>query len=87
MNSAFPSVFEIIDNVYESGIKPLIVEKEKYAYIKDPVFDIKRNRVVAEVLKAIINSNLEVDEKIVAKLCRYLEKTQNNYVNFLTMYC
>jgi len=69
--------YEIIDKMYTFGVKPLIVEKQDYAYIKDPVFDIKRNRVVAEVLKSIIRSDLEPDEKIIQKLCMFLCTNQN----------
>jgi hypothetical protein len=68
---------EIINNVYTKAVKPLIVEKENYAYIKDPVFGIERNRVVAEVLKTIVRLNLEQDEKIILKFCYFLEKNQN----------
>jgi len=69
--------YDIVNNIYSAGIKPLIAEKENYAYIRDPVFGIKRNRVVGEVLKAIVRFDLEKDEKLTKKLCRYLEKTQN----------
>ena len=69
--------YELMERIYNQGVKPLIVEKEKYSYIKDPVFEIKRNRVIAETLKAIVRLELEKDEKIIAKLYSYLEKTQN----------
>ncbi len=77
MKGAESLAYELLDGIYNTGVKPLIVEKEKYAYIKDPVFGIKRNRVVAETLKAIVRLDLEKDEKIIEKLCRYLVKTQN----------
>jgi hypothetical protein len=75
-NSQTIMAYEIINSVYKKGVKPLIVEGENYAYIRDPVFEIKRNRVIAETLKAIIRLNLEKDE-IILKLCNYLEKNQN----------
>lgn len=77
MNNNQTLVYKLIDRIYTNGIKPLMVEKDKYAYVKDPVFKIKRNRVVGEVLKAIVRSEFEKDEKLVVKLYRYLEKTQN----------
>ena len=68
-------VYEIINSIYK-GIEPLIVETKKYAYISDPVLDVKRNRVVAETLKAIIR--LDLDSKdLMQKLANYLMKTQN----------
>jgi len=63
MNKSVSSAFQIAHNVYQSGIKPLIVEKEGYAYVKDPVFDVKRNRVVAEIVKSIVRSDLGVDDR------------------------
>ena len=77
MKDYHDSIYEIVKNVYDGGVKPLIIEKESYAYIKDPVFDIKRNRVVAEILKAIVRLDLEKNEKKIEKLCNYLKKNQN----------
>ncbi len=77
MNDDQTFAYELVNKVYNQGVKPLIVEKEKYAYIKDPVFGIKRNRVISEILKSIIRSDLEKDEKLVIKLIHYLEKNQN----------
>jgi hypothetical protein len=70
-------VNEIITDIYNNGIRPLIEEKETYAYIKDPILHINRNRVVAEVLKALINSGIEKDEKIIEKFSNFLIKNQN----------
>lgn len=77
MNDIKDNAYEILNQLYYSGIKPLIVEKENYAYIRDPIFGIKRNRVIAEVVKAIIRSELEPDENIIGKFCNYLKKNQN----------
>jgi hypothetical protein len=77
MNDLKEIVYDLLNQIYCNGIKPLIVEKENYAYIRDPVFDIKRNRVVAEVLKAILRIKLESDEDIINKLCNFLKKNQN----------
>jgi hypothetical protein len=63
--------------IYQQGIKPCIVEKERYAYIDDPVFHIKRNRVVAEVVQSLCTSDIEANKTIITKLCNYLLKTQN----------
>jgi len=80
MDKIQTDAYEIINSIYTYGVKPLIVEKEDYAYIRDPVFDVKRNRIIAETLKTIIRleSNLEKDEKIILKLYGHLEKNQNN---------
>jgi len=77
MNDIKDIAYEISKRLYHGGIKPLITEKENYAYIKDPIFDIKRNRVVAEVLKAILRLKLESDKNIIKKFCNYLLKNQN----------
>lgn len=76
MNEVQTDAYQLIHRLYHNGVKPLIVENEKTAYIKDPGFDIKRNRVIAETIKAIIRLDLEKNE-VVAKLFRYLETTQN----------
>ncbi len=69
--------YELLQCIYYKEIKPLLVERENYAYLSDPVFNIKRNRVVGEVLKAIVRSEFREDKKLAVKLYRYLEKTQN----------
>jgi len=68
---------EILTRLYYKGIKPLIVEEENYAYIRDPILGIKRNRVIAEVVKAMIRLKLESDENIIDKFCNFLKKNQN----------
>jgi len=78
MNGIKDSAYEISKRLYNDGIKPLIIEKENYACIEDPIFGIKRNRVIAEVLKAMVRLKLEPDENIAKKFCNYLEKNQNN---------
>ena len=70
--------YEIIARIYTNGVKPLIVEEENYAYISDPIFNIKRNRVIAEILKTIMRVNVEKSEKIIIKLINYLVKNQNH---------
>lgn len=77
MNGIKDDAYEISKRLYYDGIKPLIIEKENYAYIKDPIFGIKRNRVIAEVVKAMIRLKLESDENIIEKFCNYLKKNQN----------
>ena len=79
MNKIQIYAYEIIRDIYTNGVKPLIMEKENYAFIRDPVFEVKRNRVIAETLKVLIRSksNLEKDEKIKIKLCNYLVMNQN----------
>lgn len=77
MNDIKDNAYEILNQIYYNGIKPLIIEKENYAYIKDPIFGIKRNRVIAEVVKAMIRLKLESDENIIEKFCNYLKKNQN----------
>ncbi len=67
----------LVNQIYDEGVKPLIVEKENYAFIQDPIFDIKRNRVVAEVVKAVIRLELEPERNLIEKLCRFLILNQN----------
>jgi hypothetical protein len=77
MNDLKDNAYEISNRLYFNGIKPLIIEKENYAYIEDPIFGIKRNRVVAEVLKAVLRLKLESNESIIKKLYNFLKKNQN----------
>lgn len=68
---------EYLEKLYFDGIKPLIVEEKDYAYIRDPVFKINRNRVVAEVLMGLMKSGMEKDEQLLKKLFNFLQKRQN----------
>ncbi len=77
MNDIEDNAYEISKRLYYDGIKPLIIEKENYAHIEDPIFGIKRNRVIAEVVKAMIRLKLESDENIIEKFCNFLLKNQN----------
>jgi hypothetical protein len=77
MNDIKKNAHELANKIYYEGIKPLIVEKENYAYIKDPIFDIKRNRVIAEIVKAMIRLKLEPDGSLIDKFCNFLVKNQN----------
>ena len=65
MNDVKENAHELVNKIYYDGVKPLIVEKEDYAYIEDPIFGIKRNRVIAEVVKAMIRLKFESDENII----------------------
>lgn len=69
---------ELLNQVYTYGIKPYIIEGKNDAYIQDPVFEIKRNRIIAETLKTIIRLNLEKNEETIEKLLQYVNKNQNN---------
>lgn len=77
MNDIKNNIYKLLNRLYYEGIKPLIVEKENYAYIRDPIFGIKRNRVVAEVLKSLIRLELEPDDILIRKFCDFLIKNQN----------
>ncbi len=68
---------EYLEKLYFDGIKPLIVEEKDYAYIRDPVFNINRNRVVAEVLMGLMKSGMEKDEQLLKKLFNFLIMRQN----------
>lgn len=77
MNDIEKKAYELSNGLYHKGIKPLIVEEQDCAYIRDPIFGIIRNRVIAEVMKAIIISKLEQDDALIKKFCNYLIKNQN----------
>ena len=77
MDDLKTDTYELLNQVYARGIKPCIVEGKNDAYIQDPVFEIKRNRIIAETLKAIIRLNLEKNQEIIEKLLLYLKKNQN----------
>jgi len=67
----------LIHHIILKGIQPLVVEKDTYALIKDPVFGIARNRVIAEILKALLRINVQGTEHLPEKLAAYLCQTQN----------
>ncbi len=77
MNNIEDHIHGLVNQIYYKGIKPLIIEEGNYAYISDPVLGLKRNRVVAEVVKAMIRLKLESDKKIIDKFCNFLLKNQN----------
>jgi len=77
MDNIKTDVNELLNYIYIQGIKPYIIEEKNDAFIQDPVFDIKRNRIIAEILEAIVRLDLEKNEQIIKKLFHYLEKTQN----------
>lgn len=70
-------VSSMVKQVYEKGVKPCIVEEEKIAFLFDPVFHIKRNRVIAETVKAALVLDLESDTTLITKLLDYLISTQH----------
>ena len=78
MNDIKDDAYKTSKKLFFCGIKPLIMEKDNYAYIRDPIFEIKRNRVIAEVLKAMIKLKFESDENLIEKLCNFLKKNQND---------
>lgn len=67
---------ESMISLLDSKIEKCIVEKDNYAYLKDPCFDIKRNRVNAEYCKGLIR--IEKKPKIVKKMIDYLISNQND---------
>lgn len=77
MSEIKENAHELVNQIYYEGIKPLIVEKENYSFIRDPIFEIARNRVVAEVVKAMIRLKLESDGNLIEKFCNFLLKNQN----------
>ncbi|RLF57355.1 MAG: hypothetical protein DRN27_07960, partial [Thermoplasmata archaeon] len=77
MGDFINQVSSLIKQVYFEGVKPCIVINDDIAFISDPVFQIRRNRVVAETLKAIIRLNIESDKNIIEKLLNYLLSTQH----------
>ena len=68
---------EYLEDLYFKGIKPLIVVEGDIAYIRDPVFHINRNRVVAEVLMGLLRSGMEKDKNLLKKMFNFLKKRQN----------
>jgi hypothetical protein len=48
MNDIEKKAYAFSNGLYLKGIKPLIVEEQHCAYIKDLIFGIKRNRVITE---------------------------------------
>jgi len=65
-----------ISQVIEKGIMPNLIMKDSVAYTVDPVYDITRDRVNAECVKAMIRVNdangkdyTDIIEKILNRLC------------------
>jgi hypothetical protein len=77
MNEKEQVLYSLISKVYYDSIKPLIIEEESYCYVPDPVFQIKRNRVIGELLKTLIQSGIEKDRNIIEKFIRFLLINQN----------
>ncbi|MFW5895269.1 MAG: hypothetical protein ACOCT9_00845 [archaeon] len=76
------SIIQYCSQVINNGIKPLVRENENGAYIFDPVLEINRNRVNAEILKSItrlekLNVKIELSE-YKGKLLKNILHNQNN---------
>jgi len=71
------SIHSFVHQLYTQGIKPCILVKDDVAFLLDPVFHIKRNRVIAETLKAMLRLDLETDTTLIRKLFDYLRSTQH----------
>jgi len=71
-------IYSLIHHVYTNGIEPLIKIHDDIAYIPDPVFHIRRNRIVAETLKVLLRLNIESDEGLIEKLLNFLLSTQHS---------
>jgi len=68
-------IYGTISHVIEKGIMPNLVIKDSVAYIVDPVYDITRDRVNAECVKAMVRVNdangkdyMDIIEKILNRL-------------------
>lgn len=70
------NIIELLSQIYNKGIKPLFIDDSHSIYIKDPVFPIKRNRVIAETVKTLLRTNIEENKEIIKKLCNYLIDNQ-----------
>jgi hypothetical protein len=77
MDEIKEKALSLLNQIYHDGVKPLIEIKDNYAYIRDPIFQIKRNRVIAEIVKAMLRINIDPNEEIIDKLCNFLIKNQN----------
>lgn len=73
-------IYATISQVIEKGIMPNLVMKDSVAYTVDPVYDIKRDRVNAECVKAMVrvnNINGKDYTDIIEKILNRLVQKQN----------
>ncbi len=71
------NIHSFVQQIYAQGIKPCINVDDTGAYLLDPVFHIKRNRVIAETLNAVLRVDLESDNRLIQQLFDYLISTQH----------
>ena len=73
-------IYATISQVIEKGIMPNLVMKDSVAYTVDPVYEIKRDRVNAECVKAMVrvnNINGKDYTDIIEKILNRLVQKQN----------
>lgn len=75
MNSIKSDANDLLNNIVQTGILPLFKEDLIGTYVKDPYFNIKRNRVISEIIQSLIQANLGTKEEI-EQLCKFLIHTQ-----------
>ncbi len=66
---------KMVSNIIENGILPTLKTEDDVAYTVDPVFNIIRNRVNAEIFKTLYRLNY--DEELLHKMINHLCRTQN----------
>lgn len=66
----------MITKIFQEGINQLFIKTELGIYVKDPNFDIKRNRIAAEILQMMIQSGIGNDD-LIDGLITFLLGTQN----------
>lgn len=69
---------QLIQTVYQKGIKPLLNQEENFFSIPDPFFQIKRNRVTAEIMQAMIQAKIGSQEEIIGLSQFLLNSQQKN---------
>ena len=68
---------DMILQLYQSGIKPLLVREDDVMYLRDPVVRVRRYRVVAELVKTLVRLKLQEEKGVVDQLCAFLLRGQN----------
>ena len=68
---------DMILQLYQNGIKPLLVREDDVMYLRDPVVRVRRYRVVAELVKTLVRLKLQEEMEVVDHLCAFLVRGQN----------
>ena len=81
LNSILAEIEKTCITISDAGIKPLLKSKGEFAFFLDPVLNLNRNRVNAEIYKSSIRLKKKginsFDDSVYKKIICWLLHTQN----------